>query len=136
MVKKGIKELVAEAEAVIETLPAEEAVKLANDENTVFVDIRDIRELYREGRIPGSLHAPRGMLEFWVDPDSPYHKEIFASGKRFVLHSAIGWRSALATKTLHEMGLENICHIGGGYDSWKEHGGNSEPVEQGKKDKK
>ena len=136
MVKKGIKELVAEAEAVIETLPAEEAVKLANDENTVFVDIRDIRELYREGRIPGSLHAPRGMLEFWVDPDSPYHKEIFASGKRFVLHCAIGWRSALATKTLHEMGLENIYHIGGGYDSWKEHGGNSEPVEQGKKDKK
>ena len=136
MVKKGIKELVAEAEAIIETLPAEEAVKLSNDENTVFVDIRDIRELYREGRIPGSVHAPRGMLEFWVDPDSPYHKEIFASGKRFVLHCAIGWRSALATKTLHEMGLENICHIGGGYDSWKEHGGNSEPVEQGKKDKK
>jgi len=126
MVKKGIKQLVAEAEAVIETLPAEDAVKLVNDENTVFVDIRDIRELYREGRIPGSLHAPRGMLEFWVDPDSPYHKEIFASGKRLVLHCAIGWRSALATKTLHDMGLENICHIGGGYEDWKAHGGASE----------
>jgi len=130
MVKKGIKQLVAEAEAVIETLPAKDAVKLANDKNTVFVDIRDIRELYREGRIPGSVHAPRGMLEFWVDPDSPYHKEIFASGKRLVLHCAIGWRSALATKTLLDMGLENVCHIGGGYDDWKEHGGVSEPVEQ------
>jgi len=102
MVKKGIKQLVAEAEAIIETLPAEEAVK---------------------------LHAPRGMLEFWVDPDSPYHKEIFASGKRLVLHCAIGWRSALATRTLHEMGLENICHIGGGYEDWKEHGGASEAVQ-------
>ena len=82
MVKKGFKELIAEAETVIETITAEEAVKLASDESTVFVDLRDIRELYREGRIPGSVHAPRGMLEFWVDPESPYHKEIFASGKR------------------------------------------------------
>ncbi len=130
MIKKGIKELIAAAEEVIESIPAEEAVKLAGDENTVFVDIRDIRELYREGRIPGSVHAPRGMLEFWVDPDSPYHKEIFASGKRLVLHCAVGWRSALATKTLHEMGLENICHIGDGYNGWKEHGGATEAVEK------
>ena len=99
MIKKGIKTLVAEAEAEIETLSCEDALALANDENTVFVDIRDIRELYKEGRITGSLHAPRGMLEFWVDPDSPYHREVFASGKKLVLHCAIGWRSALATKT-------------------------------------
>lgn len=130
MVKKGFKELIAEAETVIETITAEEAVKLASDESTVFVDLRDIRELYREGRIPGSVHAPRGMLEFWVDPESPYHKEIFASGKRLVLHCAVGWRSALATKTLHDMGMENICHIGGGYNGWKEHGGATEAVEK------
>lgn len=130
MVKKGIKELIAEAESIIETITVEEAVKLANDENTVFVDLRDIRELYREGRIPGSVHAPRGMLEFWVDPDSPYHKEIFASGKRLVLHCAVGWRSALATKTLHDMGMENICHISDGYKGWKEHGGATEAVEK------
>lgn len=127
---KGIKELVAEAEEVIETITAEEAIKLVDDENTVIVDIRDIRELYREGKIPGALHAPRGMLEFWVDPESPYHKEIFASGKRFVLHCAIGWRSALATKTLHDMGMTNICHIGDGYNGWKEHGGTTEEVEK------
>lgn len=130
MAIKGIKQLVAEAEEVIETITAEEAIKFSDDENTVFVDIRDIRELYREGKIAGALHAPRGMLEFWVDPESPYHKEIFASGKRFVLHCAIGWRSALATKTLHDMGLENICHIDGGYEAWKEKGGATETVEK------
>lgn len=130
MVKKGIKELIAAAEEVIETVPIEDAVKLTDDEGTVIVDLRDIRELYREGRIPGSVHAPRGMLEFWVDPDSPYHKEIFSSGKRLMLHCAVGWRSALATKTLHEMGMENICHIGGGYKAWQEHGGATEPVEK------
>ena len=130
MIKKGIKTLVAEAEAEIETLSCEDALALANDENTVFVDIRDIRELYKEGRITGSLHAPRGMLEFWVDPDSPYHREVFASGKKLVLHCAIGWRSALATKTLQDMGLENVCHIGGGYNEWKEQNGPTETVEK------
>ncbi len=130
MIKKGIKTLVAEAEAEIETLSCEDALALANDENTVFVDIRDIRELYKEGRITGSLHAPRGMLEFWVDPDSPYHREVFASGKKLVLHCAIGWRSALATKTLQDMGLENVCHIGGGYNEWKEQNGPTEAVEK------
>ncbi len=130
MIKKGIKELIAEAESMITTLSAEEALKLASDENTVFVDIRDVRELYREGKIPGSLHAPRGMLEFWADPDSPYHKEIFASDKQLVLHCAIGWRSALATKTLVDMGMDNVCHIGGGYEAWKDLGGTIEPVEK------
>lgn len=130
MVTKGIKELIEEAEAVIETISAKEAVELANDDNTVFVDIRDIRELYREGKIPGAVHAPRGMLEFWVDPNSPYHKEIFSSGKRLVLHCTVGWRSALATRTLVEMGMDNVCHISGGFNDWKEHGGATEPVEK------
>ncbi len=130
MVKKGIKKLIADANEVIETLPTTEAIEAVNDDNSVIVDLRDIRELYREGRIPGSTHAPRGMLEFWVDPDSPYHKEIFASGKRLVLHCASGWRSALAAKTLQEMGLDNVCHIDGGFKAWKEADGPTEAVEK------
>ena len=82
--KKGIKELVAEANAEVETVSAADALKLKDDPNVLFVDIRDIRELDRDGRIPGAMHAPRGMLEFWVDPESPYHKDVFASGKKFL----------------------------------------------------
>lgn len=130
MVKKGIKELIAEANQVIDTITAEEAVAIAGHDDVTIVDLRDIRELYREGRIPGSEHAPRGMLEFWVDPDSPYHKEIFASGNRLVLHCAMGWRSALAAKSLQDMGLENVCHIDTGYKGWKEAGGTTEEVKK------
>ncbi len=124
---KGVKELVAEANAVVETIDVEQGLALHGDDSVMIVDIRDIRELQREGRIPGSVHAPRGMLEFWVDPASPYHKEIFASGKRMVLHCASGWRSALAARALQEMGVENVCHMDGGFKGWKEAGG---PVEE------
>ncbi len=124
--KKGIKALLAEAEAAITTVTPQEAMALQNDANTLLIDLRDIRELERDGRIPGALHAPRGMLEFWVDPESPYHRDVFASGKRFVLYCASGWRSALAAQTLQQMGLEPVCHIGGGLNAWKEAGG---PVE-------
>jgi len=130
MIKKGIKELIAEANELIETITPAEAIALVDDNETMIVDLRDIRELTREGRIPGSTHAPRGMLEFWVDPDSPYHKPIFAEGKKMVLHCASGWRSALAAKTLHEMGLANVCHIDGGYKGWKDAGGPTEAVEK------
>jgi len=130
MVKTGIKELIAAAEAEIETLAIEDAVKLGNDDNAVIIDLRDIRELYKEGRITGSVHAPRGMLEFWADPESPYHREVFSSGKKLVLHCAVGWRSALAAKTLQDMGLDNVCHIGGGYQAWQEAGGSTEEVEK------
>ncbi len=130
MITKGISKLIEEANAVVETLPVTEALKVTKQSDSVIVDLRDIRELYREGRIPGSTHAPRGMLEFWVDPDSPYHKEIFASGKKLVLHCASGWRSALAAKTLQEMGLDNVCHIDGGYKAWKDAGGPTEPLER------
>jgi rhodanese-related sulfurtransferase len=82
--KKTVKQMLAEANAEVETINAADAIKLRDDPNVVMVDIRDIRELEREGRIPGAFHAPRGMLEFWVDPDSPYHKEVFASGKKFL----------------------------------------------------
>ena len=129
-IKKGFKELVDEAEAVIETLSAEEAVKLHGQADVLIVDLRDVRELQREGRIPGAYHMPRCMLEFWIDPGSPYFKEIFNENKRFVFHCNKGWRSALATRTAQEMGLERVCHIDGGFGAWKEAGG---PIEEFKK---
>ena len=125
--KKGIRELCEEAEREIETWSVAEAIKHHGDDSVVFVDLRDIRELWREGAIPGAQHAPRGMLEFWVDPESPYAKEVFQSGKRFVFFCAAGLRSALATKTVQDMGLEPVCHIAGGFTAWKESGG---PVEE------
>ncbi len=117
--KVGYQDLIARAMANIETVPLSQAQELLNDENTVFVDIRDVRELEREGMIPNALHAPRGMLEFWVDPDSPYYKPIFGEGKRLVLYCASAWRSALATATLQEMGVPHICHLEGGFSAWK-----------------
>ena len=125
-IKKGIKELVAEANAEIETVTVNDALKLKDDPGVTFVDIRDIRELDRDGRIPGAFHAPRGMLEFWVDPESPYYKEIFGSGKKFVFFCAGGMRSALAAQQLQRMGLEPVCHMAGGFGAWKAAGG---PVE-------
>lgn len=121
---KGYKDLLAEANARIETVSLEQARAWfdAGDPDVVFVDIRDPRELERDGMIPGALHAPRGMLEFWVDPESPYHKPVFASGKRFVLYCASAWRSALATDTLRGMGLAPIAHLAGGFKAWKEAG--------------
>jgi len=96
------KTLVEQANARIRTLSVEQAAARLNTEDTVFVDIRDVRELEREGMIPGAVHAPRGMLEFWVDPQSPYYREIFGSGKEFILYCAGAWRSALATATLQD----------------------------------
>ncbi len=125
-ITKGVGELVAEASAEIETWSVAEAMAHHGDEGLVFVDIRDVRELQHGGLIAGAYHAPRGMLEFWVDPESPYHKEIFASGKRFVLYCAAGQRSALATRALKEMGLAPVCHIAGGFAAWAQAGG---PVE-------
>ena len=123
MITKGIKELCAEAEAEIETITAEESIKYSDDETVQLIDIRDIRELWREGAIPGAMHAPRGMLEFWVDPESPYYREDFASGKRFIFFCAGGLRSALATQTVQRMGLKPVAHIAGGFAAWNEAGG-------------
>ena len=119
MITKGIKELCADAEAVVETWTVDEARGHLEDEDVVFVDIRDIRELWREGAIPGAVHAPRGMLEFWVDPESPYARDVFQSGKRFMFFCAGGLRSALAAKSVQEMGLSPVCHMAGGYSAWK-----------------
>ncbi|MEH6524529.1 MAG: rhodanese-like domain-containing protein [Sneathiella sp.] len=118
--KKTVKQLVEDANSQIETLSIDEALALHGKEGVTFVDIRDVRELEREGQVPGAVHAPRGMLEFWVDPESPYHRELFVSGNRFVFFCAAGWRSALATRTVQDMGLENVCHIDGGFGAWKE----------------
>ena len=113
--EKTVKDMVHEAMAEVETISVAEAMKRQDDDAFVIVDIRDVRELDREGMIPGAFHAPRGMLEFWVDPESPYHKDIFASGKTFVFYCRSGQRSALATKTVRDMGLEAVCHIEGGF---------------------
>ena len=126
--KISAKELVENALQEIETLSLAQAVKLLDDDNTVFVDIRDIRELDRSGKIPGALHAPRGMLEFWVDPESEYHRDIFSSGKKFVLYCAKSHRSALATLTLKNMGLNPVCHIDGGFEAWLHKGLASERI--------
>ena len=118
--KKTVKDIVDEAMVEVETISVAEAMKRQDDDAFVIVDIRDVRELDREGMIPGAFHAPRGMLEFWVDPESPYHKDIFASGKTFVFYCRSGQRSALATKTVRDMGLEAACHIEGGFTAWTE----------------
>lgn len=117
------KALCEAAEREIETLPVEEAVKLAGRDDVVLVDIRDIRELQREGKVPGAFHCPRGMLEFWIDPTGSYHKPIFAEDKKFVFFCAGGMRSALAAQTAQRMGLKPVAHIRGGFGAWKAAGG-------------
>ena len=112
--KKGYKQLLAEANAAVETVPAMEAIKRLNAEDCVFIDLRDLPELERDGKIPGAVHASRGMLEFHADPESPYHKDVFASGKNLLLYCASGGRSALAARRLQEMGLSHVAHVGGG----------------------
>jgi len=121
--KVGFKELVAEAEERIETISAESSLTESTSDDVVFVDLRDVRELKREGKIPGAFHCPRGLLEFWIDSESPYYNKIFAEDKRFVFYCNLGWRSALATDIAQRMGLKSVCHIEGGFEAWKEAGG-------------
>ncbi len=120
--KKTAKALVDEAMVQVTTYSVEQARALHGHPGVQFVDLRDVRELEREGVIPGAVHAPRGMLEFWVDPESPYHRDVFAQDKEYVLFCAAGWRSALATKTLMDMGMERVAHVEGGFTAWKEAG--------------
>src|SRR5689334_1642194 len=129
-VNHGYKAMMEAAEAEVEQVTAEQAAEMAKRPDVVVVDIRDIRELEREGRIPGSFHAPRGMLEFWVDPESPYHKPIFAEDKTFIIHCASGWRSLLATQTLKRMGLKPVLNMTGGFAAWKAGGGAVERIGQ------
>lgn len=122
-------QLVEEAEREIETLSVGAAIALSGDADVQFIDLREKGELRRDGLIPGAFHAPRGLLEFWVDPESEYYAKVFGSDKKFVFFCAAGWRSALATKAVQDMGLENVCHIEGGFGAWKEAGG---PIQEPK----
>ena len=132
MSKIGYKALVDAAEARIRTISVEEAIDRLGSDDVVFVDLRDIRELKREGGIPGAFHCPRGLLEFWIDPESPYHHAVFAEPKEFIFFCNLGWRSALAADIAQQMGLQT-CHISGGFDTWKSSGGK---VENGKRNVK
>jgi rhodanese-related sulfurtransferase len=118
--------MVEEAEKELDNMTVERAISLHGKDDVLFVDIRDIRELQRDGKVPGAFHAPRGMLEFWIDPQSPYHKDIFAQDKTYVFFCAGGMRSALAAQTAQRMGLKPVAHIKGGFGAWKKSGG---PVE-------
>lgn len=129
---KGYKQLLDEAYGQITTVPVEVAQGMVGSPEVQFVDIRDVREIQRTGTIPGAFHAPRGMLEFWVDPESPYYKDVFGQDKTFVLFCASAWRSALSAKTLQDMGFGPVAHLEGGFTKWKESGGPiEEPAQRG-----
>lgn len=121
-ITKGFRQLVDEANAQITTYSVAQVRARLDDPTVQIVDIRDVRELEREGMIPGAFHAPRGMLEFWVDPESPYYKDAFGSGRQFVLYCASAWRSSLAAAALTDMGLPRVAHLEGGFKAWKESG--------------
>jgi rhodanese-related sulfurtransferase len=125
----GIKALMDAANAEIETLSAAEVIEVAQSDEVIIVDIRDPREIEREGRIPGAFSCTRGMLEFWIDPESPYAKPIFQQDKKFIFHCAGGLRSALAAKTAQDMGLKPVAHMGGGFAAWRDAGGAVEKFE-------
>ena len=123
-------QMVEDARARIKEVETKDLIAMVDDPDVVIVDIRDIRERQRTGAIPGSVHAPRGMIEFWVDPESPYHKDVFAQpGKKYVFHCASGWRSALTVATLNNMGFE-AAHLREGFSTWEDQGGPVEPVDR------
>ena len=127
-IKKTVQQMVDEANAAIETMPLADAMKAHGASDVTFIDIRDPRELWRDGTIPGAINVTRGMLEMWIDPKSPYAKEFFQTGNKFVFFCAGAWRSALATKTAQDMGLTPVAHFEGGFGAWKKAGG---PVQVG-----
>lgn len=123
---KGYKALVAEAEALVEAISPEAALALLGRQGVIFVDLREKGELRRDGKVPGAVHVPRGMLEFWIDPDSPYFKPALAGPAHYVFFCNAGWRSALAARTALEMGISPVSHIAGGFAAWKAAGGTVE----------
>ncbi len=126
-IRRGIKAMLNDANAQIETMKPADAIAASKRDDVVIVDLRDPRELERDGKVPGAFSCTRGMLEFWIDPESPYAKDIFQQDKKFIFFCAGGWRSALAAKTAQDMGLSPVAHIEGGFKAWREAGG---PVEQ------
>lgn len=125
--KKSVKTLLSDANQNVRTYDVNQAMERLKSDDALFVDVRDMNELNDEGRIPGSLHASRGLLEFYIDPESPYHKKELASDKEIIFYCKSSGRSAMAAQRAQEMGLENVAHIGGGFNAWKEKGG---PVER------
>ena len=125
-ISKGIKDLLSDANQIVTTVSFKKCKSLQKNKNFVFVDLRDYREILKEGKIPGAFSCPRGMLEFWIDPTSPYYKKKIDLSKTFILYCASAWRSALAAKTLKEMGLDEVFHIEGGFSNWKKLNG---PIE-------
>ena len=132
-IKITVEQMVREAEKEIQILSVPDAINLVDSDDHVFVDLRDVRELDHEVMVPEAVHSPRGMFKFWVYPDSPCHKDIFSSSKTFVLYCRSGWRTALATKAVKSVGLENVCHIDSDFSAWKEADG---PVVEWQKKKK
>ena len=130
MLKMGFKAMLGEANAQIETVSAEQAREYVGDENILFVDVRETQEVESSGGLPGSVHVPRGLLEFIADPESPMHKSELSSGRQLVLYCASGGRSALAAKTLQDMGLSDVCHIAGGFTAWVDVGGPTTVAEE------
>ncbi|WP_171120653.1 MULTISPECIES: rhodanese-like domain-containing protein [unclassified Ruegeria] len=126
---KGIKALLAEANAVVSSVSVEQAQAMLDSDDHVLIDLRDFRELKRSGKIPGAFSCPRGMLEFWIDPESPYHKDVFDQDKTYVFYCASAWRSALSAKIAMEMGLKPVVHIEGGFTAWAKSGAPVEEVE-------
>ncbi len=134
-IKDGVdfKTLLAEADAEVEVVTSPELMQEIADDDLVVIDLRDVRELEREGHLPGAVHMPRGMLEFWIDPESPYARPIFQEDKRFVFYCAAGWRSALACQVANRLGLQRTRHLEGGFGGWKEAGGEITPYARKKK---
>lgn len=128
--QRSVKSMVEEASARVTTLPVERVAELVDDEAYLVVDIRDPREREREGALPGSFSAPRGMLEFWVDPESPYYKSQLDDGRTLVLYCGGAWRSALAAATLQDMGRDDVAHMEGGFKAWRAAGLPIEAVER------
>jgi len=126
-ITRSVEQIVAEAGKEIRALSVEEAKAMLGCDDVLFVDVRDVRELAESGRIPGARHVPRGLLEFWIDPASPYHKPFFAEDRTFVFYCALDWRSALAAKAAQDMGLAPVAHLAGGLEAWIEAGGPVEP---------
>ena len=126
-IKRTVEQMVADANKQVEEISINDAKALVGREDVLFIDIRDIRELAKTGRVSGARHVPRGMLEMWIDPDTPYHREFFAEDKKFVFYCAGAWRSALAAKTALDMGLTPVAHLEGGIKAWIEAGGPIDP---------
>ena len=126
-ITRTVIQMVSEANEQVEEISVANALRLVKQENILFIDVRDIREVAKTGRVPGARHVPRGMLEMWIDPETPYHREFFAEDRKFIFYCASAWRSALAAKTAQDMGLTPVAHLEGGINAWIDAGGPIEP---------